>query len=51
MDSFQIGDHSSVLQRPPPREGHGMAYDPALHDAVVFGGQNNEAPLNDISEL
>ena len=42
---------SLVLQRPPPREGHGMAYDPALHHAVVFGGQNNEAPLNDIWEL
>jgi hypothetical protein len=38
-------------QRPPPREGHGMAYDPALHHVVVFGGQNKEVPLNDTWEL
>jgi hypothetical protein len=38
-------------QRPPPREGHGMAYDPALHHVIVFGGQNQEVPLNDTWEL
>ena len=30
---------------------HGMAYDPALHHVIVFGGQNNEVPLNDTWEL
>ena len=43
----------AILQSsaPPPREGHGMAYDPALHHVIVFGGQNNEMPLNDTWEL
>jgi hypothetical protein len=35
----------------PAREGHGMAYDPALHHVIVFGGQNNDVPLNDTWEL
>jgi hypothetical protein len=39
-------------QRPPAREGHGMAYDPALHHVIVFGGQDdNELPLNDTWQL
>ena len=38
-------------QRPPAREGHGMAYDPALHHVIVFGGQSNEVLLNDTWEL
>ncbi|PYJ37734.1 MAG: hypothetical protein DME84_06430 [Verrucomicrobia bacterium] len=32
---------------PPPREGAGMAYLPALGRVIVFGGQNSETPLND----
>jgi hypothetical protein len=29
-----------------------MAYDPALHHVIVFGGQNDNAvPLNDTLEL
>ena len=32
---------------PPPREGAGMAYLPALGRVIVFGGQNSELPLND----
>jgi hypothetical protein len=36
-----------TTQSPPPREGAGMAYLPALTGMVVFGGQNSEAPLND----
>jgi len=32
---------------PPPREGAGMAYSPALGRVIVFGGQNSETPLND----
>ena len=42
----------SSTQRPLAREGHGMAYDPALHHVIVFGGQDdNEVPLNDTWEL
>jgi hypothetical protein len=33
---------------PPPREGAGMAYLPALRGVIVFGGQDSETPLNDI---
>ena len=32
---------------PPPREGAGMAYLPALGRVIVFGGQDSETPLND----
>jgi hypothetical protein len=36
-----------TTQSPPPREGAGMAYLPALAGMIVFGGQNSEAPMND----
>ena len=36
-----------TTQSPPPREGAGMAYLPALGHVIVFGGQNSETPLND----
>ena len=36
-----------TTQSPPPREGAGMAYSPALRHVIVFGGQLSEAPLND----
>ena len=37
----------ATTQSPPPREGAGMAYLPALGRVIVFGGQNSETPLND----
>jgi hypothetical protein len=37
----------ATTQSPPPREGAGMAYLPALAGVIVFGGQNSEVPLND----
>ena len=40
-----------TTQSPPPREGAGMAYSPALGHVVVFGGQNSEIPMNDTWEL
>ena len=40
-----------TTQAPEPREGFGMAYLPALGHVVVFGGQDNEVPLNDTWEL
>lgn len=40
-----------VAQSPPSREGAGMAYFPALGHVIVFGGQGNEAVLNDTWEL
>ena len=36
-----------TTQSPPPREGAGMAYLPALGRVIVFGGQDSETPLND----
>ena len=36
-----------TTQSPPPREGAGMAYLPSLGHVIIFGGQNNEIPLND----
>lgn len=49
----RAGNWEQVIttQSPPPREGAGMAYLPALGHVVVFGGQNNENPLNDTWEL
>ncbi len=38
-------------QSPPAREGAGIAYHPALHHVVIFGGQNSDMPLNDTWEL
>ena len=40
-----------INQSPPPREGAGMTYFPALGHVIVFGGQNNDTPLNDTWEL
>src|SRR5437773_273209 len=37
----------ATTQSPPPREGAGMAYLPALGRLIVFGGQDSETPLND----
>jgi len=37
----------ATTESPPPREGAGMAYLPALGHVIVFGGQNSETPLND----
>jgi hypothetical protein len=37
--------------RPEAREGAGMAYDSLLRHVVLFGGQDNEEPLNDTWEL
>jgi Galactose oxidase, central domain len=37
----------ATTQSPPPREGAGMAYLPALGRLIVFGGQESETPLND----
>ena len=37
----------ATTQSPPPREGAGMAYLPALGRVIVFGGQDSETPLND----
>jgi len=37
----------ATTQSPPPREGAGMAYLPALGHVIVFGGLNSETPLND----
>lgn len=37
----------ATTQSPPPREGAGMAYLPALGRVIVFGGQNSGTPLND----
>jgi hypothetical protein len=47
--SVTEGNWAQVVttQSPPPREGAGMAYSPALHHVIVFGGQLSEAPLND----
>jgi hypothetical protein len=40
-----------TTQSPPPREGAGMVYLPAVGHVIVFGGQNNELPLNDTWQL
>jgi hypothetical protein len=40
-----------VAQAPPPREGAGMVYHPALGHVIVFGGQDNDTVLNDTWEL
>jgi Galactose oxidase, central domain len=37
----------ATTQAPPPREGAGMAYLPALSHLIVFGGQDSETPMND----
>jgi hypothetical protein len=37
----------ATMQSPPPREGAGMAYLPALRHLIVFGGQDSGTPLND----
>jgi hypothetical protein len=37
----------ATTQSPPPREGAGMAYLPALGHLIVFGGQDSETPMND----
>jgi Galactose oxidase, central domain len=37
----------TTTQSPPPREGAGMAYLPALGHVIVFGGQDSGTPLND----
>jgi Galactose oxidase, central domain len=37
----------ATAQSPPPREGAGMAYLPALGRVIVFGGQDSETPLDD----
>jgi len=37
----------ATTQSPPPREGAGMAYLPALGNLIVFGGQDSETPLDD----
>lgn len=37
----------ATTQAPPPREGAGMAYLPALGHLIVFGGQDSETPMND----
>jgi hypothetical protein len=39
------------VQSPPAREGAGMTYDPALHRAILFGGQDNNGYFNDTWEL
>jgi hypothetical protein len=41
----------TTTQSPPPREGAGMVYLPALRHVIVFGGQNSETPLNDTWEF
>ena len=41
----------ATTQSPPPREGAGMAYLPALRHVIVFGGQDSETPLNDTWQL
>jgi hypothetical protein len=38
-------------QRPPAREGAGMAYDSALGQVILFGGQDNNTYFNDTWEL
>jgi hypothetical protein len=40
-----------TTQSPPPREGAGIAYDPALGHVIIFGGQNSDTLLNDTWEL
>jgi hypothetical protein len=40
-----------TTQSPPPREGAGIAYCPALRHVVIFGGQNGDTPLNDTWEF
>jgi len=37
----------TTTQSPPPREGAGMAYLPAVRRVIVFGGQDSETPMND----
>ena len=41
----------ATTQSPPPREGAGMAYLPALRRVILFGGQNSETPLSDTWEF
>jgi Galactose oxidase, central domain len=39
---------SSQVQAPPPRDKAAMAFDPALHELILFGGQGaNGQPLDD----
>jgi len=40
-----------TLQSPPAREGAGMTYDAALHQVILFGGQDNNGYFNDTWEL
>ena len=41
---------ASLRNRRPP-EGAGMTYDAALHDVVLFGGQDNNGYFNDSWQL
>jgi hypothetical protein len=47
------GDWKQMLttQSPPPREGAGMVRLPTLGHVILFGGQNNETPMNDTWEF
>jgi hypothetical protein len=41
------GNWTQVLTAisPPARKGAGMVYDPLIGHVIVFGGQNDEVPL------
>jgi hypothetical protein len=41
----------TTAQAPPPREGFGMVWDPAIGHVVIFGGQSEASFLNDTWEL